>query len=64
MKEIKKIGDAEGCSVSVFDENNNYIESFPSITKAAKAYNISLTTLWRRVKDGKSINSYYFKEEL
>ena len=60
----KKIGDAEGYSVSVFDKDNNYIESFPSITKAANAYNISLSTLWRRVKDGKLINNYYFKEIL
>ena len=35
-----------------------------SITKAAKAYDISLTTLWRGLQDGRMINNYYFKEEL
>lgn len=60
----KKIGDKEGHNIQVYDKNHNYIESFPSITKAAKAYNIGLTTLWRRVQDGQLINDYYFKEEL
>lgn len=60
----KRIGDAEGHTILVFDKDDNYIESFPSMTKAAKKYNISLTTLWRRVKDGKLINNHYFKEEL
>ena len=64
-KEInEKIGDKEGHNISVYDKDNKYIESFPSITKAAKAYNINLTTLWRRVQDGQIINNHYFKEEL
>jgi len=60
----KKIGDKEGHDIAVYNKSNQYIENFPSITKAAKAYNISLTTLWRRVQDGQSINGYYFKEIL
>ena len=63
-KRNEKIGDEEGHDISVYDKDNKYIESFPSITKAAKAYNISLTTLWRRVQDGQIINNHYFKEEL
>lgn len=51
-------------NVFVYDKDNNYIDSFPSITKAAKAYNISLTTLWRGLQDGRMINNYYFREEL
>ena len=63
-KRNEKIGDKEGHNISVYDKDNKYIESFPSITKAAKAYNISLSTLWRRVQNGQIINNYYFKEEL
>lgn len=51
-------------NVFVYDKDNNYIDSFPSITKAAKAYNISLTTLWRGLQDGRMMNNYYFREEL
>ena len=51
-------------NIFVYDKDNNYIDSFPSIAKAAKAYNISLTTLWRGLQDGHMINNYYFKEEL
>ena len=63
-KRNEKIGDEEGHDISVYDKDNKYIESFPSITKAANAYDISLTTLWRRVQDGQIINNHYFKEEL
>lgn len=63
-KRNEKIGDEEGHNISVYDKDNKYIESFPSIIKAAKAYDISLTTLWRRVQDGQIINNHYFKEEL
>ena len=63
-KRNEKIGDEEGHDISVYDKDNKYIESFPSITKAANAYGISLTTLWRRVQDGQIINDHYFKEEL
>lgn len=59
----KKIGDKEGHNIDIFDQNGVYIESFPSITKAAIKYNISLTTLWRRVQDKKPINGYYFIEQ-
>ena len=51
-------------NVFVYDKDNNYIDSFPSITKAAKDYNISLTTLWRGLQDGRIMNNYYFREEL
>ena len=54
----------KGHNIFVYDKDNNYIDSFPSITKAAKAYDISLTTLWRGLQDGRTINNYYFKEEL
>lgn len=60
----KRIGDKEGHNVCVYDKDNNYIDSFPSITKVAKTYNLSLTTLWRGLQDGRMINNYYFKEEL
>ncbi len=60
----EKNGDLEGHNVYVFDSNNNFIEEFPSITKAAKKYNISLATLWRRVQDEKIINNHYFKLHL
>lgn len=60
----KKIGDKEGHDIKVYDKDYNYVESFPSMTKAAQAYNVSLTTLWRRVQDGKILVNHYFKEEL
>lgn len=55
-----RVGDSEGIDIDVFDEKGNYIESFPSISKAARKYNISLTTLWRKAKNKKLINGYYF----
>ena len=48
----QKIGDKEGTTIKVF-YNNQFIETFPSITKFCKKYNIPLTTAWRRVNDGK-----------
>lgn len=60
----ERVGDAEGHDISVFDLEYNYVESYPSITKAAKAYNIKLTTLWRYVKSKKPIKKHYFVEQL
>lgn len=60
----QKIGDAEGHDVYVFDKNNSLIEKLPSITEAARKYNISNTTMWRRVQDEKIINNHYFKLHL
>lgn len=60
----QKIGEAEGHKVYVFDINNTLIEELPSITKAAKKYNISTTTMWRQVHNEKLINNHYFKLHL
>lgn len=56
-----KIGEIRGTSVDVFDKNNKYIETIPSANRCSIKYNISSTTLWRRVRDGKMINNYIFK---
>lgn len=58
-----KRGDKEGTDIDVYDLNGNYIESFPSITKTAIKYNCPLTTLFRRIKSGKSYLGYYFKQK-
>lgn len=55
----ERIGDAEGHAVGVYDAEMHLIHKFPSITKASKYLSVSLTTMWRRVKDGKSINNCY-----
>ena len=55
----ERIGDAEGHNVGVYDIEMNLICKFPSISKASKYLNVSLTTLWRRIKDGKLINNCY-----
>ena len=55
----ERIGDAEGHIVGVYDVEMHLIHKFPSITKASKYLNVSLTTLWQRVKNGKSINDCY-----
>ena len=59
-----RIGDAEGSDVYVFDLKNTFIEKLPSITKAAKKYNLSTTTMFRRVHDEKPVNNHYFKLHL
>lgn len=55
----QRIGDAEGYNVKVFDKNNRYIETLPSITDFGRKYNVPTTTAWRRVKDGKLANGFY-----
>lgn len=57
-------GDVEGHTVIVFNENHQIIDELPSITKTAKKYNISLTTLFRRTKDGKMCKGYYFQKDI
>lgn len=56
----ERIGDAEGHTIDVYDLSGNFIKQFPSITKAAKFYNISLTTLWRYVKNNRPIQDKIF----
>ena len=51
----KKIGDKEGVTIKVFYKNK-LIETYPSISKFCKKYNIPLTTAWRRLKDGKTFS--------
>lgn len=60
----QKIGDTEGNNIYVFDKNNTFIEELPSIAKAARKYNISNTTMWRRAHDEKLVNNHYFKLHL
>lgn len=59
----KRIGDTEGTNVSVYKEGK-LINSFPSITKFANAYNIPISTAWRYINCGKTILGYtVIKEE-
>jgi len=56
----ERIGDAEGLDINVYDTNMNFIESFPSVVKAAAKYKIPLSTLRRRINNKREINGYYF----
>lgn len=60
----ERIGDAEGYSINVFDSKGLLLETFPSIAKFAKKYNISNTTAWRRLNDGKMVQNVYIKRRL
>lgn len=56
-----RTGDLEGHTVGIYDKDFNLLCIFPSITKASKYLDVSLSTLWRRVKDGRIINNCYVK---
>ena len=58
----QRIGDAEGTTIDVFDENNSYVETHQSLSGFSKKYNIPLTTVWRKFKKGCCINGYYLRE--
>lgn len=60
----QRIGDSEGYDIDVYDNNNLFIETLPSITSFACKYNVSITSAWRRLKDGKIINGFYIKERV
>lgn len=59
-----RIGVAEGIDVYVFDSAGVFIEKLHAISEAAHKYNISSTTLWRRVHDEKPVNNHFFKLHL
>lgn len=59
----QRIGDTEGLDVDVYDLNNNFIQSLQSITDFARKYGFSITTSWRRLKDGKQIGNYYIRSK-
>lgn len=56
----KRIGDAEGFDVVVYDINHNQIDLLPSIASFSRKYSISNTTAWRRSKDSKIINNKFY----
>ena len=58
----QRVGDAEGTSIDIYDNNDNYIETHQSITSFCKKYNIPLTTAWRKFKNGVCVNGYYLRE--
>lgn len=55
----QRVGDAEGFDVRIYDENNNYIETLPSIMAFSRKYNVNTWTAYRRARDGKLVNGYY-----
>lgn len=57
----QRIGDTEGFDINIYDKNNIFIETLPSILSFSRKYNIPSTTAWRRLKDGKIVNGYYIK---
>jgi group I intron endonuclease len=53
-----------GIKVKVFDEYNNIVNIFPTITSAAKYYDLDHFTLRKYINQGYSINNLRFEGEL
>jgi group I intron endonuclease len=52
---------SHGVSVKIFDKSNNFINEFPTITSAAKHFNVDPKTLSMIFKTGKSYDNYIYK---
>lgn len=66
LETINKIRQrVKGVIIKVFDENNNLVQEFPTISETAKFYGVSRVTISRYVESGRLWdNKFLFKLEL
>lgn len=61
-KQIFIMGKNGAKPVAQVDNKNNLIKIFESKKDVAKEFDISITTVWRIIKNKRTINGYYLKE--